>query len=155
MALDRAGEVITPHAYPHLYRTWQGCAGRRGLVKIGEDGGMERANKALRRYRVMAWITGVMLLVLTTEMVLKYGFHAGGEDADGAPLPVIGSWVAFAHGWIYVVYLVTVIDLWAVMRWRLGRLVTMVLAGVVPVMSFVMERRVHRDAAVAVTRLPA
>jgi integral membrane protein len=103
----------------------------------------------------MAWITGVMLLVLTTEMVLKYGFRAGGEDAGGAPLPVIGSWVAFAHGWIYVVYLVTVIDLWAVMRWRLGRLVTMVLAGVVPVMSFVMERRVHRDAVAAVTRLPA
>ena len=103
----------------------------------------------------MAWITGVMLLVLTTEMVLKYGFNAGGVDADGSPLPVIGSWVAFAHGWIYVVYLATVIDLWAVMHWRLGRLATMVAAGVVPVMSFVMERRVHRDAEAAVTRLPA
>ena len=116
---------------------------------------MERARGALKRYRVMAWITGGMLLVLTTEMVLKYGFHAGGEAADGAPLPVIGSWVAFAHGWIYVVYLVTVVDLWGKLRWGLGRLVTMVLAGVVPVMSFVMERRVHRDAEAVLTRLPA
>ena len=94
----------------------------------------------------MAWVTGVMLLVLTAEMVLKYGFQAGGVADDGSPRPVIGTWVAFAHGWIYVVYLVTVIDLWSKLRWRAGRLVTMVLAGVVPVMSFIMERRVHRDA---------
>lgn len=121
---------------------------------------MERARRALQRYRVMAWVTGVMLLVLTLEMVLKYVFQAGGVAEDGSPEPVIGTWVAFAHGWIYVVYLATVIDLWSVLRWRLGRLVTMVLAGVVPVMSFIMERRVHRDAdaaitgETAVTRLP-
>lgn len=106
---------------------------------------------ALLRYRVMAWVTGTMLLVLTLEMVLKYGFQAGGVQ-DGTPQPVIGSWVAFAHGWIYVVYLVVVFDLWSRLRWSLGRLVTMVLAGVVPVMSFVMERRVHSD---AVTRITA
>lgn len=105
-----------------------------------------RREGALRRYRVMAWVTGVMLLVLTAEMVLKYGFQAAGVADDGSPRPVIGTWVAFAHGWVYVVYLVTVIDLWSTLRWRAGRLVTMVLAGVVPVMSFVMERRVHRDA---------
>jgi hypothetical protein len=46
---------------------------------------------------------------------------------------------------VYVVYLITVIDLWATMRWGLVRLVAMVLGGVVPVMSFVVERRVHRD----------
>ena len=68
---------------------------------------------------------------------------------------MIGSWVAFVHGWIYVVYLPTVIDLWSKMRWVLGRLVTMAAAGVVPVMSFIMERRVHRDAEAALTRLAA
>ncbi len=116
---------------------------------------MERARGAMQRYRVMAWITGTMLLLLTTEVVLKYGFHAGGVDADGAPLPVIGVWVAMTHGFVYVVYLVTVVDLWGKMRWGLGRLVTMAAAGVVPVMSFVMERRVHRDAEAVLTGLPA
>ena len=29
------------------------------------------------------------------------------------------------------------------MRWRIGRLATMAAAGVVPVMSFVLERKVH------------
>lgn len=116
---------------------------------------MDKVRAALQRYRVMAWITGVMLLVLTAEMVLKYLFQANGVDDAGDPRPVIGTWVAFAHGWIYVVYLATVIDLWSKLRWRWGRLVTMVLAGVVPVMSFVMERRVHRDALAAAGLAPA
>jgi integral membrane protein len=99
-----------------------------------------KAEGALRRYRAMAWVTGVMLLVLTVEMVLKYVVGVG-DDV----LRWIG-WVPFAHGWIYVVYLVTVLDLWSKMRWGFGRLVGMVLAGVVPVLSFVVERRVHADA---------
>lgn len=101
---------------------------------------------ALSRYRAMAWVTGVMLLVLTLEIVLKYVFQAGGVDADGSARPVLGVWVAMAHGWIYVLYLAAVVDLWSKMRWTLGRLVTLALAGVVPVMSFVLERRVHADA---------
>jgi integral membrane protein len=98
-----------------------------------------RAQGALRRYRVMAWITGTMLLILCVELLVKYAFGAG-EDV----LRWI-RWIPFAHGWIYVVYLLTVIDLWSTMRWRFGRLVPMVLAGVIPVMSFVLERRLHRE----------
>ncbi|GIG19390.1 hypothetical protein Cch01nite_01140 [Cellulomonas chitinilytica] len=109
-----------------------------------------RARGALARYRVMAWITGTMLLLLCVEIVLKYVLQVNGLDADGSPKPVIGTWVAFAHGWIYVVYLVTVVDLWSTMRWRLGRLAALAAAGVVPVMSFVLERRVHRQALAAV-----
>ena len=68
---------------------------------------------------------------------------SGGVDSSGTPNPVIGAWIAYAHGWVYVVYLVTVFDLWSKMRWRIGRLATMAAAGVVPVMSFVLERTVH------------
>ena len=99
-----------------------------------------KTRAALGRYRVMAWVTGVMLLVLVVEMLLKYAL-----DAPASVVRWI-EWVPFAHGWIYVVYLVTVLDLWSKMRWGFGRLVGMVLAGVVPVMSFVVERRVHADA---------
>jgi integral membrane protein len=100
----------------------------------------------LTRYRVMAFVTGTMLLVLCLEMLLKYVFQANGVDAAGSPRPVLGTWIAIVHGWIYVVYLVTVVQLWSAMRWSLGRLVTMALAGVVPVMSFILERRVHAEA---------
>ena len=98
-----------------------------------------KAAGALRRYRAMAWVTGVMLLILTVELLLKYVVGVG----PGVLRWI--AWVPFAHGWVYVVYLVTVIDLWSTMRWRAGRLVAMVLGGVVPVMSFVVERAVHRD----------
>lgn len=93
---------------------------------------------SLLRYRVLAWVTGVFLLLLTVEIVVKYGLLSGE--------PFLGTWIAIIHGWIYVVYLVTVLDLWAKLRWGLGRLVVLVLAGVVPGLSFVAERRVTRDA---------
>lgn len=92
----------------------------------------------LTRYRVMAYVTGAFLLLLSVEIVLKYVFN-GGE-------PVLGDWIAITHGWIYVVYLVTVVDLWSSLRWPFARLVMLVLAGVVPVLSFVAERKVTREA---------
>jgi integral membrane protein len=88
---------------------------------------------ALTRYRVMAWVTGSFLLLLCVEMVAKYVF------SDGEPW--LGTWVAIVHGWIYVAYLLTVVDLWSKLRWTLGRLVVLVLAGVVPLLSFVAEHR--------------
>lgn len=95
---------------------------------------------ALARYRVLALVTGVFLLVLCVELVVKYVLKA--PDS----LLVWIRWIPFAHGWIYVAYLVTVVDLWSKMRWGMGRLTTMVLAGVVPVMSFVVEKKVHAEA---------
>jgi len=89
------------------------------------------AGSALTRYRVMAFATGVMLLVLVLEMILKYGF-----DTE------IGSAIAIIHGWVYAVYLVTVFDLWSRLRWPFGRFVVLVLSGVVPLLSFWAERRV-------------
>ena len=104
---------------------------------------IRKARGALSRYRVLAIITGVMLLILCVEMLVKYGVGAF-VDVDGVMRYV--SWIPFAHGWIYVVYLVTVLDLWTKMRWGWGRLATLVFAGVVPVMSFILEKKVHAEA---------
>lgn len=104
---------------------------------------IRKARGSLWRYRVLAIITGVMLLVLVVEMGIKYAL---GAVVDVGPVMPFIAWVPFAHGWIYVVYLITVADLWSKMRWGFGRLVTMVLAGVVPVMSFVLERTIHTEA---------
>ncbi|WP_298801397.1 DUF3817 domain-containing protein [uncultured Pseudokineococcus sp.] len=90
---------------------------------------------ALTRYRVMAIITGVFLLVVTVQLVVREVF--GPE--------ILGSWVAIAHGWIYIVYLVTVVDMWSRLRWGPARLAGLVLAGVVPFVSFVVEHRVTRE----------
>jgi integral membrane protein len=107
---------------------------------VADKSWTDQARGALGRYRVMAYVTGTMLLLLVVELIVKYPLQA--SDSVVAWI----GWIPYAHGWIYVVYLVTVLDLWSKVRWGFGRLVTMVLAGVVPVMSFVLERRVHADA---------
>ena len=105
-----------------------------------------KAAGATARYRVLAWITGSMLLVLCVEMILKYVLRLPGFTVEGDPRSEAARIIAMVHGWVYVVYLVTVFQLWSTMRWRLGRLVTMAAAGVVPVMSFILERTVHTQA---------
>ncbi|GAB3676962.1 DUF3817 domain-containing protein [Angustibacter aerolatus] len=100
--------------------------------------GPDAVRGPLLRYRVMAIVTGVMLLLLCLEILLKYLV----VKPDGG---WAGDVVAIVHGWIYVVYLVTVLNLWSALRWRLGRLLALVLAGVVPGLSFVVERRVVRE----------
>lgn len=89
----------------------------------------------------MAIVTGAFLLLLCVEMLLKYVFQLGGVDESGSALPVLGTWIAIVHGWIYVVYAITVFQLWLMMRWSFGRLVALIAGGVVPVLSFYMEVR--------------
>jgi integral membrane protein len=112
---------------------------------VAQTTSQEKARAALGRYRVMAWVTGSMLLLLCVEVVLKYVVGVSSESLGWF------AYVPFAHGWIYVVYLASVLDLWSKMRWGFGRLTAMVLAGVVPVMSFVLERRIHSEAGVQLT----
>lgn len=90
--------------------------------------------RRLLAYRVMAYVTGVLLLLLCASMVLKYGF-------DNHAL----VWSAYAHGWMYMVYLVTVVLLGTAVGWRPGRMVLVALAGTVPLMSFVAERSVTHE----------
>jgi integral membrane protein len=88
---------------------------------------------ALNFYRVMAYIVGVMLLVLCAGMVVKYGF---GSDTMVA---VVGP----IHGFLYMVYLVAAINLGLrKARWSFGYLVLVLLAGTIPFLSFVLERNV-------------
>lgn len=95
-----------------------------------------KARAAFGRYRVMAFVTGGMLLLLCVEMLLKYVLQVNGPNNA-----VLGDWIAIVHGWIYVVYAVTVFDLWSRMRWSFGRILALIAGGVVPVLSFVMESR--------------
>lgn len=103
---------------------------------------VSKARASFSRYRVMAFVTGGMLLLLCLEMLLKYVFQVNGVDpVTGSPRAVLGSWIAILHGWIYVVYAVTVFDLWSRMRWSFGRILALIAGGVVPLLSFVMEGR--------------
>ncbi len=104
-----------------------------------------RTRGALLRYQVMAIVTGVFLLLVTTGVIVKYVI--GVTDPGFVTVSTV---IATTHGFIYMVYLVTCADLWTRARWGWGRLATLVLGGVVPGLSFVVERRVTREFANAV-----
>ncbi|MQA02132.1 MAG: DUF3817 domain-containing protein [Streptosporangiales bacterium] len=90
---------------------------------------------ALTRYRVMAYVTGVLLILLVfVAMPLKY---LGGIEW---PTVVIGQ----VHGYLYMIYLVAAVDLARRVRFSFQRMVAMFLAGVVPTVAFFCERRVTR-----------
>ena len=90
---------------------------------------------ALIRYRVMAWIVGVMLVLLTLVAIpIQIWGHNQG------PVSVIGT----AHGFLYCVYLLAAFDLALRARWTAKGTILVLLAGTIPFLSFVAERIVTR-----------
>ena len=86
---------------------------------------------ALTRYRVMAWIVGILLVALVLVAVpIKYA-----ADVD-EPVTVLGT----LHGWLYFIFFVTACDLAVRARWSLRDTVLTVVAGTVPLLSFFAER---------------
>ncbi|GAB2935834.1 DUF3817 domain-containing protein [Micromonospora polyrhachis] len=90
---------------------------------------------ALTRYRVIAYVVGVVLIALVViGMPLKYIWAE----------PIVVETVGTAHGFLYMVYLVAVFDLGRRVNWPLSRMILVMLAGTVPFVSFYAERVVAR-----------
>ncbi|MFH9547801.1 DUF3817 domain-containing protein [Streptomyces sp. NBC_00377] len=94
----------------------------------------------LTRYRVLAYVTGVLLVLLCLGMIAKYGL-----DVDGAA--DFTRVVAIAHGWLYVLYLVFAFDLGSKAKWPVGKQLWVLLAGTVPTAAFFVERRISHELA--------
>jgi integral membrane protein len=109
--------------------TQPAAAGRPGR---GSDASLA---KALARYRVLAYVVGVGLVVLVCVGVpLKYL----------AGIPAVVEVVGPLHGFLYLVYLLSVGDLSIRARWSPVRTILVMLAGTVPFLSFVAERATTR-----------
>ena len=97
---------------------------------------------ALLRYRAMAYVVGVWLIVLVLVAVpLKYL----------ADQPRLVEVVGPVHGFLYLVYLVTAVDLAFRARWSPVRTVLVMLAGTIPFLSFYAERKVTAELRPALT----
>lgn len=96
-----------------------------------------------RAYRVLAIIVGILLTVLAfVAMPLKYLAAEGSTAAHrGEQLTSI---VGVAHGWIYMAYLLVAFALARRARWPLGYMIGMLVAGLLPIVIFVVERMVSR-----------
>jgi integral membrane protein len=93
------------------------------------------ATTAMGRFRTMAIICGVNLLLLVAYMVAKYAFNAFDEKNPFIVIPI-------AHGYFYIVYILTVLQLAVQKRMSFGLILALVAAGTVPVASFVAERKI-------------
>ncbi|MFF0597265.1 DUF3817 domain-containing protein [Streptomyces antibioticus] len=92
----------------------------------------------LTRYRVLAYVTGVLLVLLCLCMIGKYVLDLdGAADATRA--------VSIAHGWLYVVYLVFAFDLGSKAKWPVAKQLWVLLAGTIPTAAFFVERRISRE----------
>ena len=97
---------------------------------------------ALLRYRVMAYVTGVVLATAFIWLVVGRIFlDYGNPDAR----PALYGYLWIAHGWLYFLYLVTGVDLAFRVRYSVVRTLGILIAGTVPFMSFVAEYYVHKD----------
>jgi integral membrane protein len=90
---------------------------------------------AVLRYRVMAYVTGVVLIILCFV----------GIPLQIAGYPAVANNVGVLHGILYIIYLVFAWLLARRLHLTLGPTVLMLLAGTIPILTFVVERWVtHR-----------
>ena len=90
---------------------------------------------ALQRYRVMANVVGVLLILLICVAVpVKY---VGGVRE---PVVILGT----AHGWLYALFFLSAVDLALRAKWSLKGAVLTIVAGTIPFLSFLAEHTVTR-----------
>ena len=89
---------------------------------------------AVLRYRVMAYVTGVVLIVLCFV----------GIPLQVAGYPTVANNVGVLHGILYIIYLVFAWILSRKLALATKPTVIMLLAGTIPIMTFIVERWVTR-----------
>jgi len=115
-----------------------------------------RIRRTVSVYKVSSYITGTFLLLLCLMMVFRYGF--------GVDIELLGPYgflaltpqdliaginlstvILITHGWLYVLYLACDFLLWRYLRWSFFRFVFIALGGIIPLLSFFLERQVPRE----------
>ena len=90
---------------------------------------------AVLRYRIMAYITGVLIIVVCFV---------------GIPLQVaahntfIANDIGTVHGFLYIIYVICAYILARKLKMRMGPTILLLLAGTIPVLTFVVERWMMR-----------
>jgi integral membrane protein len=90
---------------------------------------------AVLRYRVMAYLTGVLIIVVIFV---------------GIPLQVaahntfIVNYIGTVHGWLYIIYVIFAYILARKLKMRVGPTILLLLAGTIPVVTFIVERWMTR-----------
>jgi integral membrane protein len=99
---------------------------------------MKNIDSLWKFYRTMAYLVGTVLSVLTF-IALPYRHLVLGHDT---------AWYQYAwmaHGYAFPIYLIATFLLGQALRWPIGKLLLVMVAGTVPLMSFYAERKVQAE----------
>lgn len=98
---------------------------------------MNKSSSLLTAYRVLAYVTGVGLILLTLACIGDYVLNIKGASSM---VFLVGA----IHGWAYMIYVVLSFSIGNKLRWPLGKMVLVILAGTIPTCSFIAERKVMK-----------
>ncbi|TDK97776.1 DUF3817 domain-containing protein [Mycobacterium paragordonae] len=93
----------------------------------------DKIRTALLTYRVMAWTTGIWLIVLCGEVVSHLVYHREIR------------WIEVVHGWVYFVYVLAAFNLAIKVRWPIGKTIGVLLAGTIPLLGLIVEHRQTKE----------
>ncbi|GAB3021602.1 DUF3817 domain-containing protein [Mycobacterium bourgelatii] len=96
---------------------------------------VEKIRTALAAYRFMAWATGLWLIALCYEIVVRYVVKV-----DNPP-----TWIGVVHGWVYFLYLLATLNLSVKVRWPIVKTFGILVSGTVPLLGIIIEHFQTRD----------
>jgi integral membrane protein len=92
----------------------------------------------LTRYRIMSLAAGIMSLLLWfVELPIKYLLEVPSLEEKVL-------WIPIVHGYVYAIYVLATVNLAVKARWQIKRIILFVLAGTLPIASFITERRAQK-----------
>lgn len=117
---------------------------------------MDKRRVSFALYRVLAYVTGVFLIGLVfvamparylvgeSSMFSLLDAPQGWEHWFGPDTPLV-MYITLPHGYVYMAYVLVVIWVALDRRWGAGRTLGVALSGTIPILGFVIERRIVKQ----------
>ncbi len=95
-------------------------------------------NSTLGKFRLIALLEGISFLALLfIAMPLKYG----------AGMPLAVKYTGWAHGVLFVLYVILLIQVWIEYNWKFTKVILAFFASLLPFGTFVLDRKLKKEAA--------
>jgi integral membrane protein len=93
-------------------------------------------NSPIGRFRIIGIIEGISYLVLLgIAMPLKYW----------AGIPEVVKVVGWAHGVLFVLYCLALLNVWVARRWSFGRAILAFVVSLLPFGTFIFDKSLRRE----------
>ena len=91
----------------------------------------------LTTFRIAAILEGISYLALVAiTMPLKYW----------AEMPQPNKWVGYAHGFLFIAYVILAIVFWMEKKWSIKRLIVLIAASLLPFATFYVDKKYLKPA---------